>query len=152
MSKINQPSAAVILILLLMGGPVASQGDPWETLRHKTAWIPIGVLSGEKDPQWITERTYRVLPGRPGSNLLPRIGDVIEVIKLGPIRLHLLDFADKGEERRMESPGSAGRLVTQEDLVGSTLPVGTTLLVQEVHIQKLSTGHRLVWLRVSPPK
>lgn len=152
MSTLNPAWAALIAILLLIETAASAQADPWERLRYKTAWVPIGLLSQGDNPEWINEPTHRIYSRDTlSARTLPQIGDVIEVANLGLIQLHVLDFGTKGEERRMESPGSVQRQLTREDdVVGAKLPVGTRLFVQDVQLQEFATGTRFVWLRVSP--
>jgi hypothetical protein len=84
--------------------------DALEQLSFRTGWIMLGIhirnghRSGNvRDNGWIqTWFSFSSPPTRPDDNREPKNGDHIEITERS--RIYLLDYANKGEERRLEQP------------------------------------------------
>jgi hypothetical protein len=143
-------------LLLFQSGAVVDavqENDAWQQLQHKTAWVFLGVLD-PTDDLWTTQVHYQLVNAESRHpTAVPRIDDVLEVSDDdGLLTFTILDFATRGEERRLDSPAATGdRVPTNDDNVGVKLKKGTRLRVVDVQLQvSRSTSGRVVWLRVVP--
>jgi hypothetical protein len=137
------------ILLACPGTQVTRQSNVgWAELNHQTAWVLVGTLARDGTDRWTTALHHRQVGDRP-DDAVPRSGDVIEVLDDQFIEFVILGFASTGEERRLESPATVDPSLTRDDVVGPATQ-GTRLRVEEVAVQRLPSGSRMIWLRVTP--
>jgi hypothetical protein len=127
--------------------PKAIQVDTWATLRHKTAWILLGVIDAADDT-WITDRRHLVLTGpHKGSSAIPRPGDILQLTQ--ETELVILAYRASGEAKRLISPAQQA-FASSDDLTGLKLSPSSTVIVRDNQLEDAMYGLRGVWVRVVP--
>ena len=136
--------SALVWLSLSVACAAGMAQNPWSRLAHSTAWVLLGDVN--EDRVWQTQlRHVNVTQGDQFTGL-PIRGDVLEVIE--PIDLVILGYGTNGERDRLLFPGD--RAVSKNDLVGSRLPPGSRVAVQEVRVEQPVSGLAGVWVRVVP--
>ena len=139
-------AVAAIACLLLTGNGVAqvASSDTWSSLRHRTGWIILGVIS--EAGRWETEPSFKNLSGV--EHKPPTLGDKIRVTSVHT--LYIPGYGRERDESRVyEVPASKGVLM-DEDQTGLELMADTELKVEAIVKGPGHASKWVVWARVVP--
>ena len=134
--------------LLFSQSGVAGQGEWWQTLKYRTAWVLLGVVSSD-GREWTTEPLH-VFRGenRKRSSVIPRRGDLIEITRDG-VQIEILDYKNQGE--RFADVSLAAHRASPNDIVGA-IGRGTRVVVEQV-VRAQNPGPQrseTVFVRIAP--
>jgi hypothetical protein len=119
----------------------------WASLSQKTGWVFLGdVIVAQQS--WGTQLHHEIAERKkPSSSIIPGVGDRLRITI--NLRLVILDYQKRAEERRLESP--ADHRITKDDLVGF-VETGALVEVLEVSHERQIGPLQGVWARVTPAK
>jgi hypothetical protein len=126
-----------------------TRADALDQLEFKTGWVYLGHLEGTG--HWYGVPSFQLYlaanpSARPSSQALPERGDYIRLTERS--RIHILDYATAGEQRRLEPLFFRG-LPAQADETRLWLPAGVVVRVEDVNVRPPVGERRVVSARVA---